>query len=94
MGLPDQSFQRPFDFSVLERLPVSLKLDAGASSYWSEIASQQTLDNLLVQNKIDLADYLERIPNGYIARKQELIEKLRAAQPGSGKEADNGTTDL
>ena len=87
MELPDQAFNRPFDFSVLEQMPLSLQLDAGASSYWSEIASQQTLDNLLVQNKIDLADYLERLPNGYIARKQELIEKLRAGAPGAGEEA-------
>ena len=66
---------------------MSIQLDVGASSYWSEIASQQTLDNLLVQNKIDLVDYLERIPNGYITKKQELIEKLKAAQqPQQGAE--------
>ena len=78
--LPDQNFNRPFDFSTLAELPVSIQLDVGASSYWSEIACQQTLDNLLVQNKIDLVDYLERIPNGYITKKQELIEKLRNPQ--------------
>src|SRR5699024_10865537 len=78
--LPDQNFNRPFDFSILAELPVSIQLDVGASSYWSEIASQQTLDNLLVQNKIDLVDYLERIPNGYITKKQELIEKLKGPQ--------------
>lgn len=85
MVLPEKDFNRPFDFAVLGELPVSLQLDVGASSYWSEIASQQTLDNLLVQNKISLQDYLERIPNGYITKKQELIEKLKentgAAQP-------------
>lgn len=85
--LPDQDFNRPFDFSVLKEIPMSIQLDVGASSYWSEIASQQTLDNLLVQNKIDLVDYLERIPNGYITKKQELIEKLKAAQqPQQGAE--------
>ena len=77
IALPEGTFQRPFDFSVLGEIPLSIQLDVGASSYWSEIASQQTLDNLLVQNKIDLADYLERIPTGYITKKQELIEKLR-----------------
>ena len=78
--LPKQEFNRPFDFSILADLPVSIQLDVGASSYWSEIACQQTLDNLLVQDKITLEDYLERIPNGYITKKQELIEKLRSAQ--------------
>ena len=77
--LPDQQFNRAFDFSQLAQAPVSIQLDVGASAYWSEIATQQTLDNLLVQDKIDLVDYLERIPNGYITKKQELIEKLRGA---------------
>lgn len=79
ISLPEQQFNRAFDFSQLAQAPVSIQLDVGASAYWSEIATQQTLDNLLVQDKIDLVDYLERIPNGYITKKQELIEKLRGA---------------
>ena len=78
--IPNQEFNRPFDFGILDAIPVSIQLDVGASSYWSEIASQQTLDNLLMQNKIDLVDYLERIPNGYITKKTELIEKLKSMQ--------------
>lgn len=68
----------PFDFSILQQMPLSLKLDVGASAYWSEIASVQTLDNLLSQNKIDLEDYLERLPDGYVPKKQALVEKLKA----------------
>lgn len=68
----------PFDFSVLQQIPLSLKLDVGASAYWSEIASVQTLDNLLTQDKLDLEDYLERLPDGYVPKKQALIEKIRA----------------
>ncbi len=67
-----------FDFAVLELLPMQLRLDVGAASYWSEITAIQTLDNLLLQNRITLEDYLERIPDGYISRKQELIDKVRA----------------
>lgn len=66
-----------FDFSTLKDHPLSLKLDVGGSAYWSEIAQMQTLDNLLMQDKIDIIDYLERIPNGYIINQQELIEKLK-----------------
>lgn len=69
-----------FDFGALRGRPMTLKLDVGASSYWSEIAAMQTLDNLLSQGKIDIVDYLERIPDGYIAKKQELIDKLIHAQ--------------
>lgn len=79
LGQPPE-FNQPFDFSILEQIPVSIQLDVGASSYWSEIAVQQTLDNLLMQGKIELVDYLERIPNGYITKKQELIETLKARQ--------------
>jgi hypothetical protein len=69
-----------FDFGALRGRPLSLKLDVGASSYWSEIAAMQTMDNLLSQGKIDIVDYLERIPDGYISKKQELIDKLSQAQ--------------
>jgi hypothetical protein len=69
-----------FDFKQLRRFCLSVKLDVGASSYWSEIASLQTLDNLLAQGKISLVDYLERVPNGYVSKQQELIDKLRSAE--------------
>lgn len=69
-----------FDFEKeLKNLPMSVKLDVGASSYWSEIASMQTIDNLLMQGKIELVDYLERVPVGYIPKKQELIDKIKKA---------------
>lgn len=67
-----------FDFETLKDFPLSLKLDVGGSAYWSEIAQMQTLDNLLMQGQIDIVDYLERVPNGYIINQQELIDKLKA----------------
>ncbi len=70
--------KKPFDFGVLKRANLTLKLDVGASSYWSEIASMQTLDNLMMRGKLDLVDYLERVPDGYIIKKQELIDKIKA----------------
>jgi len=66
-----------FDFSILENMPLSLKLDVGGSAYWSEIAQMNTLDNLLTQGKIDIIDYLERVPRGYISNQQELIKTLK-----------------
>lgn len=84
MELRKNEVETAFDFGILEQLPLQLKLDVGASSFWSEITSIQTLDNLLLQNKISLEDYLERIPDGYISRKQELIDKLQK-QAGMGK---------
>lgn len=66
-----------FDFSTLKEMPMSIKLDIGASSYYSEIASINTLDNLLMQNKITILQYLERIPDGYIPARRELINEIR-----------------
>lgn len=80
MTLPEQDFNTPFDFEILNKIPLSLKLDVGASAYWSEITTVQTLDNLLMQGKIELVDYLERIPEGYVSKRQELIDKLKGNQ--------------
>lgn len=77
---PGSEITGEFDFSELKEHPMVMRLDVGASAYWSEIASMQTLDNLLMQNKITLVDYLERIPDGYISMRQELLEKLRGEQ--------------
>ena len=52
----------------------------GASSYWSEIASMQTLDNLLMQNKISTVEYLKRLPAGQITDRETLIAVLEQQQ--------------
>lgn len=87
---PGEIIEEEFDFAELKKLPISIKLDVGASAYWSEIASVQTLDNLLMQDKISLADYLERIPDGYISHRQELLEKVQKqnTQPDAGQPPD------
>lgn len=72
-----------FDFSMLKTIPCSIDLDAGASSYWSEIANMQTLDNLLMQNKIPTSEYLRRLPNGQISDRESLIAIMEAAENGA-----------
>ena len=91
MNLPTQNFMKPFDFSILKKIQLAIKQDVGASSYWSEIASMQTIDNLLMNNKITLKQYLERIPNGYIAKKQELINDIESAAMGIPPASNAGT---
>lgn len=66
-----------FDFSALQNIPCSVELDVGASSYWSEIASMQTLDNLLMQGKISTVEYLKRLPAGQITDRETLIDALK-----------------
>ena len=72
----------PFDFSTIQSVPCSIDLDAGASSYWSEIANMQTLDNLLMQGKIPTSEYLRRLPNGQITDRETLIALTEAAERG------------
>lgn len=78
MGVnPPATMPQPVDFNVLQQYPMMLKLDVGASSYYSEIAAMQTLDNLLASNQINIVQYLERIPDSYMPAKRALIEEKR-----------------
>ena len=61
-------------------MPLQVELEAGESTYWSEIASVQTLDNLLMQGKISTVDYLKRLPAGHISQREELIRAIEQAQ--------------
>lgn len=66
-----------FDFKELKSHPVSIKLDVGASTYYSQIAAIQTMDNLLRNGQIDIVDYLERIPDDYVPARRALLEKKK-----------------
>ena len=68
----------PYDFAGLREIPMQLKLEAGASAYWSEIASAQTLDNLLAAGQIDIIEYLERVPDEYVTDRDGLIKSVKA----------------
>lgn len=81
LAMPGQETQDrvviPFEFNALLTIPCSVELDVGASSYWSEIASMQTLDNLLMNNHISVVDYLKRLPAGQITDRDGLIAALQ-----------------
>jgi hypothetical protein len=78
---PDQEIPEEvpdlFDFSVLKDHPVTIKLDVGASTYYSEIASIQTLENLLMQGQIDVVQFLERLPDDYVPGRLQLIADIK-----------------
>lgn len=75
-----ERYTQMYDFSIFKNLWLNVRCDVGASSYWSELAAVETLDNLLKDGYIDVIDYLESMPEGYIPRKQELIDKLKQRQ--------------
>ena len=69
-----------YDFSRFKDLHLNLRVDVGASSYFSEIAMTQTLDNLRQNGTLDIIQYLERLPEKLIPRKAELVEELKKSQ--------------
>lgn len=91
MDLPTQTFVTDFDFSTVRDVQLGIKQDVGASSYWSEIASMQTLDNLLMNHLITPAQYIERLPSGYITKKEELLAELNAAGAAQSGMIGQGT---
>lgn len=80
MNLPPQKGMVDFDFSILKQIQLSVKIDVGASTYWSEISTVQTCENLLNNGHINAVQFLERLPEGTIAKRQELIDELKQAQ--------------
>ena len=71
-----------YDFSAFKRLWFRVRVNAGATTYFSEIAMVQTLDNLRRDGTLEVADYLERIPDKLIPRKAELVRQLREKAAG------------
>ncbi len=66
-----------FDFSKFKHLWLNVRADVGATTYFSEIAMVQTLDNLMANGTLDILQYLERIPDKLIPKKSELIEEIK-----------------
>ena len=77
-----------FDFSVFKDMWLNVSANVGEASYWSEIAAQQTLDNLLQGGYLDIIDYLERIDDDKIPMKDELINKLKERMEMQQKQAN------
>ena len=69
-----------FDFSILKDHPFTIKLDVGASSYYSEMAATKTLENLLMNGFITPIQFLERISDDNMPERLALIEEMKNAQ--------------
>lgn len=81
-----------YDFSRLKHLWLKVSVEVGAATRFSEIAMVQSLDNLRRDGTLSLIDYLERVPDRLIPRKQELIDDLR--RRSGGETAPGGTSEL
>lgn len=83
MGQPMEETQKQivaYDFNRLKDIWLNVKADVGESSYWSEVATDQTLSNMLQGGMIDVIQYLERLPSDRIPDKDKLIQELKVKQ--------------
>jgi hypothetical protein len=69
-----------YDFSKLKDMDLKLGIDVGETTYFSELAMLQTMDNLLQGQYIEFIDYLERIPDEMFPNKAEYVSKLKEKQ--------------
>ncbi len=69
----------PFNGERYKDFIISVKVDVGASSLWSESQSIKTLDNLFDREIIDSIQYLQRLPNGVVPDVTGLINQLKSA---------------
>ncbi len=85
-----------FDFSKFRHLYFSTRVDVGSGNTYALPAMVQTLDNMRREGILEVVDYLERVPDTLVPKRQELIRKLKAAaaQHGSGTPAGNALPDM
>lgn len=69
--------QQEWDFDQYKKFPYYIKMDVGESSYFSEMANIQTLNNLLQMQAITPLQFFERIPEGYVTDRQGLINDAK-----------------
>jgi hypothetical protein len=67
---------KTFDFDKLQDIPMTLKVEVGPGTLFSELAGQATMDNLLAQGNIDFLQWLDRSIPGVVPKKQELMDEL------------------
>ena len=65
-----------FDASSVREKLWSVKINVGASSLWSEMATVQTLNNLFSAGLLTLKQYVERLPDGYLPLRDRLLSEI------------------
>lgn len=88
-----------YDFTQLSDMNLSLTVEIGQATYWSELMQVQTLDNMLSQQLINSMQYLELLPDGYIPGRDKIIKSMQeqqgmAGMMGQGQEAMGQTEPL
>ena len=74
-----------FDFSKIDYDSFDIKVNIGTANYWSQLMQVQTMDAFFKNGIIDDAlIYLEHVPDGYVAEKDEIMEELKRKREQEG----------
>lgn len=80
---------KTFDFDKLQDMPMTLKVEVGPGTLFSELAGQATMDNLLAQGNIDFLQWLDRTIPGVVPKKQELMDELTELKEAQQQQKDS-----
>lgn len=67
----------PFDADRYRDMLLSITVDVGNGSQYSEARSVETLDNLYKNGVITAKQYLSRLPQGYVPKLDALLQELK-----------------
>ena len=76
LQLPDGVWYMPFNADRYRDLLLSVTVDVGEGSQYSEARTVETLDNLYKNGAITVKQYLSRLPQGYVPRLDALLREL------------------
>lgn len=82
----------PFNGEDYKNMILTVKVDVGASTLWSEAQSISTLDNLFGKQIINVLQYLERLPKGVVPDITGLIEEIKSADQAAAQAAAQGAS--
>ena len=71
-------YETDYDFGKVDYDMFDVKVNVGATNYWSELLAVETLDSLFSKGIIsDAVTYLESLPEGFVPHRSEIIRKLQ-----------------
>lgn len=76
LELPDGVWYMAFQADKYRDLLLSISVDVGAGSQYSETRSVETLDNLYTNGVITAKQYLSRLPQGFVPKLDALLQEL------------------
>ena len=79
------------DMNRMKNALFHCRAKAGASVYWSELATVSTLDKLLSEGHLSFREYLERMPEGFIPQKTQLLHQQTQEKGEKDEQEDSGT---